>query len=172
MLLIKILGFVSASLLTAIYIFQLHINTSTSMPLGIYRTVSQPIVSNSLVAVCLPFSLAQFGKQRGYLGSGSCLGNTQPVLKKIVAVAGDEVDVTKQGVVINNKLLPHSKALSFDDRLRPLASQVNTHKKLTAKEIWLYGTTSNKSWDSRYYGAVECSQVRAVVIPMWIWFKR
>ena len=155
--------------ISAIYFFQLHINTSASMPIGIYREISQPIIKDCLVAACLPLPIALFAKQRGYIGNGSCLGNTEPVLKKIVAVGGDEIDVTKQGVVINNKLLPHSKVLNFDDQLRPLASQINTHKKLVAQEIWLYGMTSNKSWDSRYYGAVECSQVRAVVVPVWIW---
>lgn len=158
--------------ISVIYLFHLHINTSLSMPTGIYRAVSQPIIKNSLVAVCLPQASAQFGKQRGYLGSGECIENTEPVLKQVVAVGGDEVQVTAQGIWINNHLLPHSKVLTQDEQGRPLASQVfNIRKKLTANQFWLYGTASPKSWDSRYYGPIEYAAVRTVMVPVWIWSK-
>lgn len=141
------------------------------MPLGIYRTVSQPIINNNLIAVCLPEAIAQLGKQRGYIKGGSCPGNVEPILKKIVAVAGDNIEITSQGVWVNNKLLPHSRALSKDDNLRPLISDNTKYQTLTANQIWLYGTASAKSWDSRYYGPIPRTAIRAAVVPVWIWSK-
>lgn len=154
------------------YVFALRINTSASMPIGIYRAVTQPIEKGSLVEVCLPLSVAKFGKDRGYIGAGSCADNTEPVLKQIAGVGGDMVQVTAAGVRINDQLLPHSDVLNHDEKLWPLISQIaKVTKKLNSDEVWLYGIGSKKSWDSRYYGAIKINSIRAVVVPVLTWKK-
>lgn len=152
------------------WLLQLRINVTDSMPHGIYRVVAKPAVVGSFVEVCLPVPIAKLGRDRGYIGVGTCANQTEAVLKQVVGVGGDTIFVTAKGVLINGKLLPHSGVLSVDEQHRPLLSQVSTSRRvLTADEVWLYGTQNQKSWDSRYYGAVKRNTIQHVLTPVWIW---
>lgn len=149
---------------------QLRFNSSTSMPQGIYRQVDTSLKIGSIVEVCLPADIAQFGQSRGYIHSGNCPGNTEPLLKEVVALGGDTLQVNEQGVFVNGKLLPHSNVLTRDEQDRPLISHtINTRFVLAPDEVWLYGMRDPKSWDSRYYGAVKLTNIRHTYEMLWTW---
>lgn len=100
--------------------YGLHWVGSGSVPVGIYRSVSVPIMRGSYVAVCLPDEVATFGKARGYLHDGECANGSTPVVKRVVAMAGDLVETRQDGVKVNGTPLQRSAVLTVDRQGRAL----------------------------------------------------
>lgn len=149
--------------------FHLRINHTPSMPKGLYRTTQNPITRDSWVEVCLSEKLSQFGFARHYLQAGTCPDGVEPTFKKVVGIAGDTVDVRPYYVAINGMPLPHSATFLTDGNGRLLPSIARGRFILSADNVWLYGQASSRSWDSRYYGAVDKSHIVAVVKPIFRW---
>jgi conjugative transfer signal peptidase TraF len=172
--LIRVTFFVS---ITGFFVwFLLHVNQSTvrinnsgSMPKGLYRTTNKVPQMGDTVTVCLPPTLAQFAYQRHYIGAGHCPKNTEPLVKQIVAVGGDVVVVTKAAVSVNGKPLLHSAQLATDAAGRFMPAVAAGTYRLQPSQVWLYGTTDARSWDSRYFGAVEKTTLRHVLVPTLLW---
>lgn len=131
-----------------------RINLTPSMPLGIWQiTASSEYPRGAAVAICPPIDAS-------FLPRGSCPLGMQPLLKQIIGVPGDVVNVTPAGVRINGgPLLPHSAPLSHTRDGQPLPQRRGTWR-LTG--YWLYGVNSPRSFDSRYFGDVPpaCLQHR------------
>jgi conjugative transfer signal peptidase TraF len=163
-------GGVIVLIVYAIAAIDLHFNFTPSMPLGIYRLMP---LSNSgaqrgmYVALCAPPVAAELGRRRGYVAAGRCPTATEPLLKVVVAVAGDSVTVSANGVAVNGCLLPHSRALSRDAAGRRLLPWPEGHFQLRRGELWLYAP-NDRSWDSRYWGPGEAALVRARVFPLLV----
>lgn len=148
----------------------LRFNFTPSMPLGIYRLNPLPqdaIQRQMLVAVCAPSSMVKLGRRRGYLSGGPCAGDTEPLLKTVVAVAGDRVDVWCRGVTVNGRLLHNSKPLAIDRAGRELSSSPAVHRRIPQGTIWVYADHP-RSWDSRYWGPVTVRNVLAKAIPVLV----
>jgi len=144
----------------------LRLNTTTSMPRGLYRSIGGTVTTGAWVSVCLPSEIARFGVERSYLGAGSCPNGTEPVLKVVAAVAGDVVQLTAAGVAVNGKLLAHSRPLERDRGGRELAAYSGDPRTLARGEIWLHSPFEVRSWDSRYFGPVSAACVTDVVAPL------
>ena len=144
----------------------LRLNTTTSMPRGLYRSLGGPVTTGAWVSVCLPSEIAWFGVERSYLGAGSCPNGTEPVLKVVAAVAGDVVQLTAAGVAVNCELLAHSRPLERDRGGRELAAYSAAPRRLAPGEIWLHSPFEERSWDSRYFGPVSAACVTDVVAPL------
>ncbi len=157
--------FVAINVVSRILIVSgLRFNVTSSMPLGIYRLAPLPqtgIQPGMLVAVCAPLKAAQLGHRRGYLSSGQCVSDTEPLLKTVVAIAGDTVSTSKAGITVNGRLLAHSKPVSLDRAGRSLAPWTSAYYRLRPNEIWLYADHP-RSWDSRYWGPVRNVLARAI----------
>ena len=98
----RVLGFLTAILVLGYGIVagELRFNLTPSMPLGIYRLVPVPISAvarGMAVAVCAPTGASALGRSRGYLSIGRCPSGTEPLLKVIAGVAGDDVDGVSEG---------------------------------------------------------------------------
>jgi conjugative transfer signal peptidase TraF len=137
----------------------LRINFTGSIPIGIYLLL--PLQPNAvkrgiLVAACAPAHAAGTGRQRGYLSIGPCADSTELLLKSVVAVTGDEVDVTPAGVTVNGGLLLLSRPDAHDRAGRPLRSWPPGHYRLVLPQAWLYAPNA-RSWDSRYWGPMLTS---------------
>lgn len=148
----------------------IRLNFTPSMPLGIYRFMEasrHEIHRGMLVAVCAPLDASKLGRHRGYLFGGACAGNSEPLLKTIAAVGGDVVAVSRSGVSVNGCLLADSKPLAFDRAGRPIADWAPGRYQVSHGSIWLYAD-NERSWDSRYWGAVPTSSVLANVVPVLI----
>jgi len=142
------------------------LNVSRSAPRGIYRTVADPPARGALVVACLPTAVGAFGRARGYLRPGDCPGGAQPVLKRIGAVAGDRVELGQDTVTVSGvRLLTRPlEALDSAGRLLPhaaLGAQI-----AAPGEVWLFGRSPGRSWDSRYFGPVPATSLRGVVRPL------
>lgn len=148
----------------------LRINFTGSMPIGIYSL--SPLAPGGarrgmLVAVCAPADPARLGRQRGYLAAGPCPDETELLLKTVAAIAGDDVDVTAAGVTVNGCTFPQSRPLPRDRSGRPLAPWPPGRYRLGQRQIWL-SAPNPRSWDSRYWGPVPESGVRAEASPLLV----
>lgn len=146
----------------------LRVNLSRSMPRGVYwLSHSKPKVGD-WVAVCLPKELAQLALSRHYLHAGLCPNQIEPLLKKVVAVAPTQIVLSNDFIHIQQIKLPHSATLSFDQLHQPLTAIARGTIYLTGSQIWLYGIDSPRSWDSRYFGAINSENIAGVAMPLLI----
>jgi conjugative transfer signal peptidase TraF len=146
----------------------LRFNFTPSMAVGIYRLVPLPktgVRRDMLVAACAPPNAAELGRRRAYLASGPCPSGTELLLKAVVAAAGDEIALSRAGVVVNGLLLPNSRPLSRDAAGRRLSSWPHGHFTLTQGQLWLYADNV-RSWDSRYWGPVPVADILAKAVPV------
>src|SRR4051794_9099633 len=75
------------------------INTTPSMPLGLYITSSDGGAASA--AFCPPEPYGTFAIRRGYRTAGKCADGAKPLMKPIVAVAGDTVELSPDGIRVN-----------------------------------------------------------------------
>lgn len=148
----------------------LRLNTTRSIPLGLYRMSADPIVTGAYVLWCPPdrseFDLA---KERGYIGAGFCPGGYGYMMKKVVASAHDVVSVTDDGVMINGMLMPESLPMEADSMGRPLPRFRVTGHVLASSELLLMSDTNGRSFDARYFGPVHRAQIQSFIHPVWTW---
>jgi conjugative transfer signal peptidase TraF len=102
-------------------------NTSPSLPLGLYVTTTDR--SASLVEFCPAEPFATFAIARGYRDPGACPDGAPPLLKPIVASAGDTVELSAVGISVNGVPLRNTAPLARDSAGRPLSA-------------WPFGPTS------------------------------
>ena len=148
----------------------LRLNTTHSIPLGLYRMSSEPIENGAYVLWCPPerpeFTLA---KERGYIGAGFCPGGYGNMMKKVVASGHDIVSVTDEGVLINGTLMPGSEPSEADSMGRPLPRFRVTDQVLAVSELWLMSDTNSRSFDARYFGPVHRAHIQSLIYPVWTW---
>jgi conjugative transfer signal peptidase TraF len=154
-------------LLVLILPLGLHVNLSASAPRGLYRTVSGRPAPGAWVVACVGPEAAALARARGYLGPGPCAGAVQPVLKPVVAVAGDVVDIGSEAVTVNGQSLSDSSSAAVDSLGRPLPHTAWGQYVVGTGELWLVSTRVRNSWDSRYLGPISTSQVWFVARPVW-----
>src|SRR3989454_6928066 len=99
---------------------ELHVNLSPSAPRGLYHAVTGTPTRGAWVAACVSPEAAALGRARGYLGAGPCVGGVQPVIKPIVALADDVVELGPEAVVINGQRLLGSSSADVDSAGLPL----------------------------------------------------
>lgn len=157
---------------TIFYLSGVRVNTSESIPLGIYKLDDSPLEIGSYVILC-PNKLAVFriAKERGYINAGFCPGGYGHLLKKILAAKNDVVSVTKNGVLVNGVLLPYSKPYLKDSHGRPLNQIKGGEFILNEHQYFLMTDQSNSSFDSRYFGPVDKEQIISVIKPLITWAK-
>jgi conjugative transfer signal peptidase TraF len=119
-----------------------------------------------VVSVCLRAGLAEVARQRRYLGPGDCPGGVQAAIKRVVAVPGDVVDLQPSPVSVNDRPAPDSASAARDSRGRALAHVSWGRHVVVTGEVWVLGTHDPRSWDSRYFGALNASQIRATLQPI------
>ena len=149
-------------------LFRVRVNLTASLPIGLYVTARPVLSRGSIVLVCLPTPVASIARERGYLPRGGpCPGNTVPLGKPILAMAGDTVVVTKTGLLLNGIPVPNSAALVADGEGRTLPRLAQGSYPVAHGHLWLVSDYSYRSFDSRYFGPVEASQVVRHVRALW-----
>lgn len=143
----------------------LRLNDSPSMPTGLYvRTSSES--SASLVVFCPADPFARLSVERGYRSRGNCRDGGEPLAKPIVACPGDIVELSATGMVVNGRLLQNTPPLATDTAGRPLSHWPFGRYVVALGTVWVASSYSPRSFDSRYFGPVEASQVREHVRPL------
>ena len=140
-----------------------------SLPHGAYRVLTGRPARGDMVMTCLPEPVARFALDRGYLWAGNCPGGVVAVGKVVTGVQGDTVTVGSDGVAVNGRPLPNSRARDRDSRGRPLRALTRGRRVIQPGELWLSAPYHPLSFDSRYFGPVPASSVVARLDPLWIW---
>jgi conjugative transfer signal peptidase TraF len=142
----------------------LRINASPSLLVGLYMTSSQP--DANLVEFCPGEPFASFAIVRGYRDAGVCRDGAAPLMKPIVAHAGDVVDMSGQGIAVNGSLLPNTAPRTTDSHGRPLAAWPSGRYTVAPDTVWLASSHHPRSFDSRYFGPIPVSSIRNRVRPL------
>ena len=147
-----------------------RVNTSPSIPLGIYRTTTTPLAVGSYVLLCPenkePFITAQ---KRDYIGTGYCPGGLGYMFKRVAALPNDIITTTANGMYINGKLYPDSKPFHHDALNRVLPIWHAHQTRLKAGEVVLMTQGDKNSFDARYFGPLPQQQIVSVVRPVLTW---
>lgn len=147
-----------------------RVNTTKSIPVGLYWLTSTPVVKGAYVIFCPPqIGVFDEAKQRGYIGAGFCPGGYGYMMKKVLAAKDDAVAVTSAGVMVNGELLPLSVPLTVDNAGQALPRYQADHYTLGNTELLLMSDVSGTSFDGRYYGPVNREQIKGVIRPVLTW---
>lgn len=147
-----------------------RVNTTRSIPLGLYWVSEKPADRSEYVLLCPPqIGVMAEAKRRGYLVAGFCPGEYGYMMKKIMAVPDDAVAITDVGVNVNGAWLPHSAPRSRDASGRPMPRYQHTEFIVGKHEFLLMSDVSETSFDARYFGPVNRSQIQSVIEPVFTW---
>ena len=146
-----------------------RINTTASFPYGLYWVVHAPVKKGEMVMFC-PGQGDAFreARARGYIGAGYCPGGYGFILKEIVGAQGDRVAITSRGVFVDKRLLANSKPDDRDPAGRPLP-RLRGRFTLKRGQVLVMSSYNPLSFDSRYFGPINRSQIRNVVRPILTW---
>ena len=143
----------------------LRLNDSPSMPTGLYVKISSES-NESLAVFCPAAPFARLSVERGYRSRGNCPDGAEPLAKPIVARPGDTVELSALGITVNGRLLANTAPLVKDSAGRPLSHWPFGGYVVAPGSVWVASSYSHRSFDSRYFGPVETSQVREQVRPL------
>ncbi len=142
----------------------LRFNTSPSLPLGLYVTTTDG--SASLAEFCPAEPFATFSIARGYRDPGACRDGAAPLLKPIVASAGDTVELSAVGISVNGVLLRNTAPLAKDSAGRPLSPWPFGRYLVARDTVWVASTYQPRSFDSRYFGPLSTGIIRHRLKPL------
>jgi conjugative transfer signal peptidase TraF len=134
-------------------------NASASVPLGLYlMSPNAPIGRHDLVLAWLPDAMRQTAAERRYLPADV------PIIKPVAAIFGDIVCAGTDGISINEKVI--AKRLAHDRQGRLMPTWLGC-KTLRDNELLLLAPGVTDSFDGRYFGPLDLSQVVGTVVPLW-----
>jgi len=155
---------------SGIYLAGGRINTSKSISVGLYWITQKRINKGDFVLFCPPqkpiFKEAYY---RGYINAGFCPGHYSYLMKRVLATKDDIVSIGSSGVWVNHQLVPYSTPFTQDVHALPLPQLHVHHYVLKPSELLLMTDQSELSFDSRYFGIISATQIRAVIRPVLTW---
>jgi conjugative transfer signal peptidase TraF len=143
----------------------LRINSSPSLPIGLYITSADKRAN--LVEFCPPVPFAAMAIARGYRSAGACPDGATPLLKPVVAVPGDVVELSNSGVAVNGNLLSNTAPLCADSKGRALTHWPFGRYTVPSGTVWVASSYSSRSFDSRYFGPIKISVIRGHLESLW-----
>jgi conjugative transfer signal peptidase TraF len=142
-----------------------RLNLTPSEPLGIWRIdqLDRPAAVGDLVFICPP-ATAPFeeARERGYLRRGLCTGSLAPLIKTVVALPGDHIEIAGE-VIIDRRPLPDSRVRTMDGEgsaIQPYSGGI-----VPAGNLFLHSSFAS-SYDSRYFGPVPDSGLLGLARPV------
>ncbi|PBB14200.1 S26 family signal peptidase [Mesorhizobium loti] len=133
-------------------------NASASAPIGLYRIAAGTPARGDLVLVRPPDYVAYLAAQRGYLPRNVAL------VKRLAAVPTEHVCAFHDAIIIGGDIV--ARRLKIDAQGRPLPWWKGC-RALTKDEVFLLGSETNRSFDSRYFGPVQAANVIGRLVPLW-----
>lgn len=153
----------------AAYLAGLRVNTTNSMPEGLWWVGSIDPASlhrGQVVTFCLPDTAGEFASVRGYIGAGDCPGNRELLLKPVAALPGDAVALGPDGVSINGRTIPESQVQTTDSAGRSVPHAASGV--VEPGTVWVLAVHAPLSFDSRYFGAVPIANLRGTAFPLLV----
>jgi conjugative transfer signal peptidase TraF len=142
-----------------------RINASPSLPLGLYvETTDQ----SGLVEFCPAEPFGSFAAARGYRSKGNCPDGASPLMKPVIARAGDLVETSCRGIAVNGALVPNTAPRRLDTVGRAMTPWPFGTQRVAPGTVWVASSYNARSFDSRYFGPVAVSSIRAHLRPLLI----
>lgn len=134
-------------------------NATASVPTGLYAIRGKASVHvGERVAIEPPPTLRRLLAERHYLPTGV------PLLKRVAAVSGQRVCRFAHGITINGQYVGAARAR---DRLgRPLPVWAGCHV-LQSGELFVMSPAAPDSYDGRYFGVLQLTDVIGCATPVW-----
>jgi conjugative transfer signal peptidase TraF len=134
-------------------------NASASAPIGLYSVnPGAPIAPGDMVIARVPDPWRMLAARRRYIPANV------PLVKHVVAAAGDEVCALGEDVFINGRWLAERRVADADRRPMPWW---NGCVQLRGRQLFLLMTNNPASFDGRYFGISEGSQVIGKARLLW-----
>jgi conjugative transfer signal peptidase TraF len=143
-----------------------RLNLTPSYPLGLWRieALTRPVAIGDLIFICPPRTPAiALGVERGYVRPGTCEGGMSPLIKTVVALSGQRVEIAGS-VTIDGRVLPNSEVRAVDAAGRALAPY--SGGLVPARALFLYSDFAG-SYDSRYFGPIPASGLLGLAHPVF-----
>jgi conjugative transfer signal peptidase TraF len=144
--------------------FGLRVNTSPSLPIGLYRIT--PDERANLVEFCPAEPYASFAAARGYRSKGRCPDGASPLMKPAIAQTGDVVTVSETGLTVNGKLVPNTAPMRTDTHGRNMTPWPSGSYAVAAGSVWVASSYNIRSFDSRYFGPIRTADIRCHLKPL------
>ena len=148
------------------FVVGIRINTTNSVAGKIWVVTDKKEPSTGdVVSFCPPPSHPAFkmARERHYLAAGFCPGGYQPVIKKVMAKAGDTISINEKGIFVNGNFLSKSKPKKHDNLGKILPNYKLENFVLKDGMLLLIGDNSENSFDARYFGIIDSIQVQNVL---------
>ena len=162
----RILGVAAIAFAAPFFMFGMagiRINATPSLPLGFYKETTDGRAP--LIEFCPQEPYSSFAAGRGYRSIGNCSDGAGPLMKPVVASAGDLVEVSSRGIAVNGVLLPNTAARTRDSHGRPMQPWPNGQYRVPAGLVWVASSYNPWSFDSRYFGPIPTSIIRSRLKP-------
>ncbi len=161
---LSVICFMVLFILTKISILE---NVSASLPLGTYLSVPYVVLTkNNYYELCITDNqYVDIMAKLGLSKINRCDNGYSSILKELVGVPGDVISITKNGVLINNKLILDSSSVSEIRSINLYPQQIGSFV-LKSNEYWFMGESKN-SYDSRYFGKVTMQEIKSEVFLLW-----
>lgn len=164
LLLVSVMAALCGASLTGL--LGVRINTTDSLPKGIYLITDDE--NAPLVEFCPQGVFSALSAVRGYRPHGLCPDGAAPLLKPVIAHAGDTVGLAAEGIRVNGKLLPNTEPRRVDTSGRPLPAWSPGVYLVAPGTVWVASTYHPNSFDSRYFGPISLGIIRHRLRPLWV----
>lgn len=143
-----------------------RVNLTPSEPLGLWRIVklNRPILVGDLVFICPPDTDAmRKARARGYLRFGLCEGLVAPLIKTVVATAGQAIQISDVARV-DGSPVPHSRVSLMDGQGREMTPYDGGV--VPPGTVFLHSEFPG-SFDSRYFGPLSMDGILGLAQEVW-----
>lgn len=142
-----------------------RLNMTPSYPLGLWRieAMDRPLAIGDLIFICPPDNEAfAVGRERGYLRRGLCPGWFSPLIKTVVALPGQQVNIVNI-VTVDGQALPNSTVRTADAEGRGLDPWSGG---IVPSGALFLSSQFAGSYDSRYFGPIPASGLLGLARPV------
>ena len=134
-------------------------NASASAPIGLYAvTPGASVDPGDMVIARVPDPWRMMAAQRRYIPANV------PLVKRVAAVAGDEVCALGQEIFVNGKWVVERRIADASGRPMKWWSGC---VRLRGHQLFLLMSGSPASFDGRYFGVTEGGLVVGKARPLW-----
>jgi conjugative transfer signal peptidase TraF len=131
------------------------------MPIGLWSIgpIRFPLARGMIVSFCPPATASPTSAGSNY---SHCPNGLPPFLKPIVALPGDRISVSDQGVAVNGQPIEGTKRIGDVQTPRIAIGEY----RVPADHVWVVSNYHPRSFDSRYFGPVKMSGILGLAKPL------